>query len=140
MKIEYRESLPDQKDFIHLYHSAGWTNPLSEEQLYRAISQSWYTLSVYAVEQLVGFGRIISDGIYQALLCDVIVLPGYQNRGIGKNIVQRLLHKCQSNQIVMVLLFSAKGKADFYKKFGFVERSADAPGMWWHGFPEENEK
>lgn len=133
MKIDYRETLPDKKDFFHLYQSTGWNNPLSEDELYEAISRSWYSISAYSDEELVGFGRIISDGIYQALLCDLIVLPKYQNRGIGKNILKMLLDKCQSNRMVMVFLFSAKGKTGFYRKFGFVERSADAPGMWWRG-------
>jgi hypothetical protein len=29
------------------------------------------------------------------------------------------------------MLFIAKGKSSFYERFGFIQRSADAPGMIW---------
>nr|WP_245700196.1 GNAT family N-acetyltransferase [Paenibacillus glacialis] len=47
---------------------------------------------------------MISDGIFQALICDLIVLPEYQGRGIGGVMLTQLLLHCEYEEIVMVQL------------------------------------
>lgn len=94
-----------------------------------AIKQSWYTYSVYDEEQLIGFGRVICDGIVHALILDLIILPEYQRNGLGKVILERLVDKCKQHQIRDIQLFSTEGKAEFYKKSGFTERPKLLPGM-----------
>lgn len=121
--------LPEMNAFAELFFTTGWELGLSDGELYEAISNSWYVISVYEDEQLIGFGRIVSDGVYQAMICDVIVLPDYQGKGIGTKIMEIILKKCRNHKIRMVVLMSAKGKAEFYRRFGFKERDLDAPGM-----------
>ncbi|MNR49373.1 Acetyltransferase (GNAT) family protein [compost metagenome] len=59
----------------------------------------------------------------------MIVMPEYQNKGYGKRIMNKLLQYCKTNGIRWVQLACAKGKKEFYEKFGFKERAVDAPGM-----------
>ncbi|BBN98069.1 GNAT family N-acetyltransferase [Sporolactobacillus terrae] len=122
---------PSSSDFYHLYQTTGWNADLTygKEQLNQAIRNSWYTLSVYEDEQLIGFGRIISDGVCQAFLCDLIVLPEQRNNGIGSELVERLLAHCKAQGMRWVQLSCAKGKQTFYERFGFRARPHDAPGM-----------
>ena len=130
-KIVYREKLPAFAAYHPLFETTGWNQAYraDEDALYAAISSSWYVLSAYANDDLVGFGRIISDGVLYALICDLIVKPSYQGQGIGSTLLNKLIARCRMQQIRVLWLFAAKGKTSFYKKFGFVERSADAPGM-----------
>ncbi|GAI62996.1 unnamed protein product, partial [marine sediment metagenome] len=65
------------------------------DELIWAIQNSWYALSVYNKQKLVGFGRIISDGVHHALIVDIIVHPGYQDKGIGGEILQNLINRCK---------------------------------------------
>jgi N-acetylglutamate synthase-like GNAT family acetyltransferase len=129
--MEWIDTLPDQAEFLALHQTTGWNAEglYSKEQLYKAICNSWYAISVYEKDELIGFGRIISDGVYQTFICDVMVHPGYQNQGIGRTIIKKLLKKCEDEGMKKVHLFSAKGKYDFYKKLGFREREQEAPGM-----------
>ncbi|AOK92250.1 GNAT family N-acetyltransferase [Paenibacillus polymyxa] len=129
--FEYTSTLPRKKDFFSLYETTGWNSNgiYTPEILYRAICNSWYVITVYENDHLVGFGRILSDGVYQTFICDLIVHPDYQNKGMGRVILTQLLEKCKSSGIRWVQLSSAKDKRSFYKKFGFQERPADAPGM-----------
>ena len=80
-------------------------------------------------EKLVGFGRMLSDGLLHAVLFDVIVLPEYQRNGIGAEIMNRLLDKCKKHQIRDIQLFCAENKLSFYEKMGFQPRPDNAPGM-----------
>lgn len=131
MDMQFKALLPKKDEFIELHRTTGWNAEglYTDDQLFQAISNSWYAVSVYFNGELIAFGRIISDGIYQTLICDVIVHPLYQKQGLGKRIVENLLDKCREENIKWVQLFSAKGKQDFYKKIGFKERNIEAPGM-----------
>jgi ribosomal protein S18 acetylase RimI-like enzyme len=82
--------------------------------------------------RLVGAGRAISDGAVQSAIYDVVVLPECQGRGIGAEIVRRLLARLPTKA---VLLVSAPGKEEFYRKLGFKRlRTAmlrrDDPQPW----------
>ena len=54
----------------------------------RAFENSSTVVFAFDHEQLVGFGRAISDGAYQAAIYDLAVLPAYQGKGIGKLLMQ----------------------------------------------------
>ncbi len=69
-----------------------------------------------ANNRLIGFGRAISDGAYQAALYDVAVVPQYQGEGFGKMITEELLKKLPG---IQVMLYAKPGKENFYKRFGF---------------------
>ena len=132
MNIRYLNAIPEADAFFRLYETTGWNGPdgdYSKDDLHRAISASWNLVAVYDEQDLIGFGRLISDGIYQTFITDVIVRPDYQNMGIGKAIVDLLLEKCRAEGIQWVQLSAAKGKQGFYEKFGFTARALDAPGM-----------
>ena len=129
--VAYREQPPPAMDYDRLFETTGWntTYQASPQELFQAISDSWYVLSAYEYDQLVGFGRIISDGVLYALICDLIVNPASQGKGIGSTLLNKLIEHCHLRGIRVIWLFATKGKGAFYRKFGFHERPADAPGM-----------
>ncbi|PLX15706.1 MAG: GNAT family N-acetyltransferase [Marinilabiliales bacterium] len=129
--MRYTENLPSAEQFHILFETTGWNTKyeLSKEELYFALKNSWYTISVYDKEQLIGFGRIICDGIVHALILDVIILPERQGEGIGKEVMDKLVSQCKKYKIRDIQLFSAKDKAGFYEKLGFEKRKDDSPGM-----------
>ena len=127
------ENMPNFQQFAQLHEESGLIKNkrgnYTKEKLYEAAKNSWYSISIYQSEQLIAFGRLISDGIYQALICDVMVHPNFQGKGLGKTVIEELITKCKESDIQSIQLFSAKGKHSFYKKLGFQEREQDAPGM-----------
>ncbi|WP_078431136.1 GNAT family N-acetyltransferase [Metabacillus halosaccharovorans] len=133
MNYTYSNVLPSFEQFVQLHEASGLIKnkkgTYTREQLYQAAENSWFHISIYDQDQLIAFGRMISDGVYQALICDVMVDPTYQNQGLGKQIIEQLLKTCKESGIQSIQLFSAKGKQHFYKKLGFEEREQDAPGM-----------
>jgi len=63
------------------------------------------------------------------MIYDMIILPGYQGKGIGSVILNKLLEHCVQNKIRDIQLFSADGKMGFYRKHGFDPRPIKALGM-----------
>ncbi len=87
------------------------------EKLKIAAENSYTVCSAYVDQKIIGFGRAISDSQYQSAIYDVVVLPEFQNRGVGRLIMEALLEKLPKSG--PVLIFVAPGKQAFYRKFGF---------------------
>ena len=82
----------------------------------QAFEASYTTVFVYHAGNLIGFGRAISDGAYQAAVYDCAVVEEFQGKGIGnivmKNILSQLSH-------FNVILYASPGKEGFYQKHEF---------------------
>ena len=132
MNIAYIEQVvPEAASFFELFETTGWNKKdrLASRQLHQALRSSWYMVCAYSTDQLVGFGRMISDGIMHALILDMIVHPDYQDQGIGSAILRMLKCRAEKQDIRDIQLFAAAGKAGFYRCFGFQDRPGNAPGM-----------
>ena len=81
-----------------------------------AFENSYAVVFALASEQLVGFGRALSDGAYQAAVYDMAVVPEYQRRGVGRTLLERLLDKIN---FCNVILYATPGKEPFYIRQGF---------------------
>jgi GNAT superfamily N-acetyltransferase len=129
--IALSEQLPDKEEYFSLFNTTGWNNDYkaSPDDLERANQNSWLVVSAYDENNLVGFGRAVTDYVLHAMIFDMIVLPDYQGRGIGTMILSRLVNRCLERGIRDIQLFCAKGKRAFYEKNGFEVRADDAPGM-----------
>lgn len=82
----------------------------------KAFTASHTTVFIYDKDRLIGFGRAISDGAYQAAIYDCAVLPEYQGQKIGAMIMDLILESVAG---CTVILYAAPGKEGFYKKQGF---------------------
>ena len=91
-EIEYRAAVPAAEAFSRLFATTGWDpqGRLTAVTAGEALAHTWYAVSAYDGDRLVGTGRIVGDGVLHALLADVIVDPDYRRRGIGNTIVERL--------------------------------------------------
>lgn len=85
-----------------MIESTEWQGILDKgkSSLSNSLENSWYSISVYSKEnEIIGFGRVLSDGELHALICDVIILPEYQRHGIGSELLQKLITKCKNHDI-----------------------------------------
>ena len=82
----------------------------------KAFEASYTTVFVYHADRLIGFGRAISDGEYQAAVYDCAVQPEFQGKGIGAKIMDSIL---QWISHCNVILYASPGKEGFYQKLGF---------------------
>lgn len=100
---------------VDILQKAGMANRTAEIHQ-RAFNNSHTVVFVFDEDKLIGFGRAISDGEYQAAIYDVAVTPSYQGKGIGKTIVRAIvgnIPNCNS------ILYASPGKEAFYEKEGF---------------------
>ena len=139
--ISIKENVNNVKEFNYLYDAVGWGSH-EEKVSKKALANTMYSVSVYDDDKIIGYGRIIGDGICFLYIHDVMVAPKYQNKKIGTQIMNKLLEKVNQvkmeNPYVRVYLGASKGKEKFYEKFGFITREDSnlGSGMILNGFDE----
>ncbi|MDA3867275.1 MAG: GNAT family N-acetyltransferase [Salinivirgaceae bacterium] len=105
----------------------------------RAFNNSHTVVFVFDKQKMVGFGRAISDGEYQAAIYDMAVLPDFQGKGIGKMILQTIVKKIPNCNFI---LYASPGKEKFYEKENFKRMKTgmalfvDGKKMQENGFTE----
>lgn len=123
--IRIKENINNVDEFNLLYDSVGW-GAYDKEISKKALNNTYYSVSIYDDNKIIGYGRLIGDGICFMYIHDVMVMPEYQNKKIGTSIMNKLIEKIETiekeNPDVRVYLGASKGKEGFYRKFGFIER------------------
>ena len=96
----------------------GWPNPPSPETHLRLLHGSYAVVLALDDDtaQVVGFVTAISDGVLSAYIPLLEVLPGWQSRGIGGELVRRML-ECLSN-LYMIDLLCDPELQPYYARFG----------------------
>jgi ribosomal protein S18 acetylase RimI-like enzyme len=89
----------------------------SPDALKRVFNNSMFMYFIYDDEKLVGVGRALADGVDCSYICDVAIHPKYQAKGLGKEMIQRLIE--DSKEHSKIILYTVPKKEGFYNKFGF---------------------
>ncbi|MDE6740653.1 MAG: GNAT family N-acetyltransferase [Lachnospiraceae bacterium] len=126
IQFELADNVLKAEDFIRLKVATGFIErPLQQVEM--ALKNGLFNVSAICDGKVVGMGRLVGDGAMYWYLQEIVVLPEYQGKGIGKSIVNRLIEYIKSTAIpgtiIDIGLTAVKGKEPFYEKFGFSIRS-----------------
>ena len=97
---------------------AFWAQGRSLGDLRRMLAGSAAVVSLWRGRRLVGFGRASSDGVFRAVLWDVVIPEDLQGQGLGRQLVEALLNTPQLQGVERVYLMTTNS-AGFYKQLGF---------------------
>ena len=129
--LSIKENNKNVDEFNMLYEAVGW-GAYDKNISQRALDNTYYSISVYEDDNIVGYGRLIGDTICFMYIQDVMVKPEFQNKKIGTLIMNKLLEKTNElkseNPDIKIYLGASKNKEKFYEKFGFVKRIDDNLG------------
>ena len=116
--IQYTESLQGISPSQLTGFFVGWSQPPSPETHLLILQRS--TQVVLAVDdqigRVVGFVNALSDGVLNAFIPLLEVLPDYQGQGIGRELMQRMLTRL--DQLYAVDLVCDADVQAFYDKLG----------------------
>ena len=125
MKINLKENNKNVQEFNFLYNSVGW-GAYDENISKKALDNTFYSISIYDEDKIIGYGRLIGDNVCFIYVHDVMVLPKYQSKKIGTLVMNKLLEKIneikKENPNLRVYLGASKNREKFYEKFGFIKR------------------
>lgn len=121
------ERVPSLEQAVALYRSVNWSSAEKPAALLGALQGSHSLVTAWSGETLVGLANAISDGHLVAYFPHLLVHSDFQRRGIGSELLRRLLDKyAEFHQVVLL----ADGQAtEFYERIGFSRGGATMP-MW----------
>ena len=120
MEVDIKEGASISAEALQrLYEHSRWAKGRTLQGIRVMLKNTDYHFSAWDRDHLVGFSRVLTDGIYRATLWDVVVHPEFQNRGVG----ERLIHQILSHPVLMNVekfWLNTLDKFSFYEKLGFV--------------------
>ena len=119
--ISYTTSLDEISSDKLTGFFVGWPNPPSPDTHLRLLHGSHAIVLALADERVIGFITAISDGVLSAYIPLLEVLPEYKGRGIGSELVNRMLD--QLNTFYMTDLLCDDDVAPFYERIGGMTRA-----------------
>jgi len=98
-----------------------WAQGRDRRALMRMLLGSCSVVSAWRGNHLVGIGRATSDGVFRAVLWDVVVAEEYQGLGLGRRIVEALLSSpaVAASERVYLMTTNSSG---FYERLGFNDQ------------------
>jgi GNAT superfamily N-acetyltransferase len=109
-------------DYTMLRNSAGWPE-IPRDQAQAGLNGSAFIIAAKDGGKTIGMTRLISDGGYFYIVVDVVVLPEYQGRGLGREMmsraVQHIKNSMQPGHKTYTLLSCRDERQGFYEKMGF---------------------
>ena len=71
--------------------NAFWAKNRSSTNIRKMLANSSGVVSIWNDRELIGFGRVTTDGAYRAVIWDVVVDSKYQGSGIGTLVIEKIL-------------------------------------------------
>jgi len=109
-------------DLMALLGSAWWSAARTPEEVRRLIAGP--SLFFFAAERasgrLVAMARVLTDGVYKAMVFDVIVLPEHQGQGLGRLVMEEMLRHPAVRGAQHVELYCLPELEPFYERWGFT--------------------
>lgn len=113
----------DLQALVDLYTAGGWWIKDQDPSHINDIIQSSFAFAV-AIHvpsgRTIGMGRAISDGVSDAFIQDVVILPEFRGIGAGGKIIRAILRFCISHRITWIALIAEPGTQEFYEHYGFA--------------------
>jgi N-acetylglutamate synthase-like GNAT family acetyltransferase len=116
LRYEYSPHLKAEQ-IAHLRLSVGWDGRV--EKYKRKIGNSYFCVACFDNDALIGYADVVSDGVDDAYIRDVIVHPDYQHRGIGLTLLSMITTRIRTDGIKMVHVIFNPLLEEFYKKAHF---------------------
>jgi len=122
MEIIYndiKKDLPSEQ-LQRMFVAVGWSDGTETPEMIRKYNvpfiHSALVVSAWEKERLVGAVRVLSDTMFRSVIYDLLVLPEFQNKGIGKELIKRCIARFPKSEW---LVQTTEGTAGYYEKNGF---------------------
>ena len=116
-----------RNDLKEIFCSVGWSSGYFSDKLVIAMKNFETVFSAWDGDKLVGLICAMDDGIMTAYIHYLLVMPEYQSKGIGKELVMKM--KNHYKDYLRIVIVAYDDEIEFYENCGF-EKADDASPMF----------
>ena len=129
MSFEQITSLTDQQilDLHRLYQAEWWTKDRELADVRKMLQGPAIVIAFCdsSSKRLVAFARVITDGVYKALIFDVIATPEERGKGLGRLLIESILAHPRLRGVRHFELYCLPELVPFYERWGFTDNLGD---------------
>ena len=103
-----------------LDRNAFWAKSRTINDIKKCLANSDVIVSLWVGNEIVGFGRALTDGVYRGVLWDIVIDQNHQGKGFGSLILNNLLSSEKIKNTKKLYLMTTNKKL-FYSQFDFKE-------------------
>ncbi len=129
--MEFRVKRNAGLDYLQVHElrlAVGWTS--DPERQRKEIENCYSNFSIVSQGVLIGYLNIISDGVSDALLNNLMVHPDYQRKGVGTKLVKTAVDELTRDGVKFFNLVFNDELVPFYKKCGFHIMRSGIIDLW----------
>ena len=122
----------DSAEIVFLYKTGDWwKDTYDPAEIPRLITGSFaFAVAADTNGHAIGMGRAISDGVSDAYIQDLVILPEYRCRGIGTRILSVLIKHCKQAGLSWIGLIAEPDSEEFYVPLGFERMPGHIPMIY----------
>ncbi len=117
--IEYKKCLENLNSSQLKGFFVGWPNPPGNEAFLKLLKGSYRIVLAIEDKKVIGFITAISDGVLSAYIPLLEVLPEYQSKGIGQQLISKM--KEELSHLYMIDLLCDEELIPYYEKQGMMK-------------------
>ncbi len=115
----------DREEIYSLYNAVGWTAYTDKlDELENGFKNSLLVMAAYEEETLIGIIRVVGDGYTIVFIQDILVLPEYQDQGVGSKLLKAVIDYYPDVYQIQLTTDATDKTIKFYESTGFKELSS----------------
>jgi GNAT superfamily N-acetyltransferase len=95
-----------------------WANERTEEAILKSIENS-ICYGLFKNNELVGFGRVVTDYATVFWICDIIIAENHRGNGLGKKLMENIMSSKEFKGLLGIL--ATKDAHGLYEQYGFIK-------------------
>jgi GNAT superfamily N-acetyltransferase len=113
---------------VDLFQSEWWTKGRIRADVEKILNSGGliFTFVDPQSDDLAAFARVLTDGVYKAMIFDIIVKSTWRNTGLGGRLMETVMNDPAIIKIKHKELYCVEEMVPFYEKWGFT---ADLAGL-----------
>jgi ribosomal protein S18 acetylase RimI-like enzyme len=119
-----------EDEIVKLYKAGGWWKDFYNKAGIKHLIVGSFAFAVVIEKntgKTIGMGRILSDGVSDAYIQDLVILPECRGKGIGAELVKTLVDYCKAKGIIWIGLIAEPDQDGFYSTIGFKQMKKYVP-------------
>jgi GNAT superfamily N-acetyltransferase len=110
-------------DLVALYQKEWWTKGRQLADVRRLLAHADIVVAYCEREsrRLVAFARVLTDGVYKALIFDVIVADSHRDLGLGRVLMDAIVEHPKLKTVRHLELHCLPELIPFYQRWGFTD-------------------
>jgi len=108
------------EELLVLFKSAWWTASRDLDGVTAMLERSDVVFALRVEGRLAGFARVLTDGVYLAMVLDVVVAPEHRGRGFGAALMDAIVNYPMVSGARSVELVCQPELMPFYRRWGFT--------------------